>query len=115
MVKWIKKHQGAVSVAIAIGIFWFGGNLIQAVDPTAGRYDTGAIHGLMMGAVAFLTAGWLAWLVFQLEWPTLNNHIDFNQWAQDWRVMRPEHRAWFTLAVWAILFLGATACLLGWR
>lgn len=115
MVKWIRNHQGAISLGIGVLVFWFGGNLIQAVDPTAGRYDTGALHGLITGAVAYLTAVWLAWMVLQIEWPTLNEHIDLQKWVQDWRTIRPEQRVWMTLAIWGLLFAGAVTCLLGWR
>ena len=115
LVNWLKNHQGIVSLVIGVLAFWFGGNLIQSIDPTAGRYDTGAIHGLITGSVAYLTAVWLAWMVLQIEWPTLNEHIDLQKWLQDWRVIRPEQRVWFTLAVWGLLFAGGIACLLGWR
>lgn len=113
----LAKIQGGLSVGIAILLVfaWKAGEWIQQVNPTAGTYDPAVFQGMLIGAVAFLAAVWLAWLVLQLEWPTLNKYIDFSQWSQDWRVLRPEHRIWYLLAVWVALFGGAITCLLAWR
>jgi len=73
------------------------------------------LQGILLGVLAYLCAVWMAWLILQAEWPTLDRYIDFSQWAQDWRVIRPEHRVWFLAVVWAILFGGAITCLLAWR
>ena len=115
MVKFLKKIQGLVSVTLAVGIFLCSGPIVQRIDPTAGAYDIGALNGLAMGIVAYLTAIWISWLVLQMEWPSLDKYIDFNSWAQDWRVVKPETRIWFLFAVWTVLLTGAILCLLGGR
>ena len=117
MKKFSETIQGGLSVLISLVLIlaWKSGQWIQGIDPTAGAYDPSVFQGLLLGAVAFLTSVWLAWMVFQLEWPSLNKYIDFSQWSQDWRVLRPEHRVWYMLAVWVVLFGGAITCLLAWR
>lgn len=119
MKKLLRQSQGLISVCIAVVVWWASAGVIHSVDPTAGSYDTGALNGLLMGVVAYMLSVWLAWLVLQLEFPSFLNkyidHLDLNSWAQDWRVVKPEVRIWFLLAVWTILLCGAIACLLGWR
>lgn len=117
MKKLLSTIQGGLSVLIAVGLVmaWKAGEWIQHIDPTAGAYDPAVFQGFLLGSVAFLLSVWLAWMVLQAEWPSLNKYIDFSQWSQDWRVLRPEHRVWYLLAVWAALFGGAITCLLAWR
>lgn len=115
MKKFISHLQGVTCFSIASFIFWFSGPIVQHFDPTAGVWDRGSMHGLAIGACAYFLAVWLAWLAFQIEWPSLDKHIDENRWLQDMRAMSPASRVWFTLAVWSVLFTGALLCLLSWR
>jgi len=113
--KLLANMQGITCFGISIVMFWFAGPIIQRCDPSAGTWDRGSIHGLVIGAAAYFLAIWLAWMAFQLEWPSLDRHIDDNRWMQDWRAMSPAARVWHTLIVWSILFLGALMCLLSWK
>lgn len=115
--KFLSKIQGGLSVLIAFSLVlaWKAGEWIQQSNPTSGTYDPAVLQGLLLGSVAFLLAVWMAWLALQVEWPSLNKYVDLSQWSQDWRVLKPEHRVWYFLAVWATLFGGAITCLLAWR
>lgn len=115
--KILRTLQGGLSalIAVALVVAWKAGEWIQEASPTAGAYDPSVIQGLLLGSVAFLLAVWMAWLVLQIEWPSLNKYVDFSQWSQDWRVLTPGHRAWYFLVVWVTLFGGAITCLLAWR
>jgi hypothetical protein len=115
LVRFFSTLQGFWCFLIAGAVFWFSAPLVQEVDPTAGVWDRGSIHGLAIGAATYFLAVWLAWLAFQIEWPSLDGHIDSNKWAQDWRVVTPQARLWYSAFVWATLFLGAILCLLAWR
>ena len=109
------KIQGLWSFLVAIGVFWLAAPLIQELDPTAGVYDKGSLHGLLLGASAYLLCVWLAWFALQLEWPSIDKYIDDFNWLQDWRASSPAFRLSCFFCLWAVLFMGAVLCVLGWR
>jgi hypothetical protein len=113
--KFLSKFQGLGSFCIAIIVFWSAAPLIQQCDPSAGTYDRGSLHGLILGASAYLLAVWLAWFVVQMEWPSINEYIDTLSWLQDWRSTTRTVRLVIVLCLWCVLFIGAVVCLLGWR
>ena len=113
--KFFTTIQGFWAFIISASIFWFSGPIVQRFDPTAGVWDRGSIHGLAIGAATYFLSVWLAWIVFQIEWPSLDRHIDESKWVQDWRSTSPHIRLLYSFLVWAILFAGAIACLLAWR
>ena len=113
--KFLSKFQGLGSFCVAISVFWSAAPLIQNADPSAGTYDRGSLHGLILGASAYLLAVWLAWFVVQMEWPSINEWVDDLSWLQDWKATSRTTRLSILLCLWCVLFIGAVVCLLGWR
>lgn len=109
--RWISTNWRAAVLAIACAaLFWWSGPLFQWLDPSAGTFDAGVIQSLVLGLALFAGCVWAAWVVFSLEFPTLDRWIDAGRVCDDWEQLRPQQRWGFMLCAFFGLLFAACWC-----
>lgn len=109
--KLISHCQGLLALVAAVLIFWLSPHLLHWLDPTAGTFDAGYLQRPLVAAVYFFFGIFLAWLAFQLDFPSLDQWLDKGGFAAAWRDLPSAFKPFFTLAVLTLLLGAYLVCL----
>lgn len=111
MKRFLNSWQGWTAGAVFILIFLASPPLIREIDPTAGVFDAGYLHWLLLsaGAAAFGIA--VVWTLWQISFPSTDKEAD-KRLAEWFLAMSPAQKWWAVqstflalLAYWLVILL----------
>ena len=65
-----------MTIPLSLVLYWLGGLLIRALDPSSGLFDPGIFQIILWSVSAFLFLHGIAWLVIKITFPRLYHFLD---------------------------------------
>jgi hypothetical protein len=109
MRRFLRNWQGAVALALSALTFYLSGALLHWLDPTAGTFDLGYLQRACVATAYYLAMTFTVWLVFQIDFPTLDRWLDRGELRQAWAEY--PHKLPALLCIIAFLHVAYLACL----
>jgi len=75
-VSFLEEWNEFLTIPLSLVIYWLGGLLIRALDPSSGLFDPGIFQIILWSVSAFLFLHGIAWLVIKITFPKLYRFLD---------------------------------------
>ncbi|MGQ1889134.1 hypothetical protein ACT29H_01700 [Thermophagus sp. OGC60D27] len=104
----IRKRWNEYVPFLAALVAWaLSGPVLRMIDPTAGVDDAGLFQALLFGLVIYYAATAFSWVALRIIFPEIGRFVD-NYLGQLFSVhTNNTFRLWYSLALFAVYFLGA--------
>jgi hypothetical protein len=76
MKKLIKRFNEFIGIPVAVLLFFLTPPLLRMIDPTAGAFDAGYLHAIVLGLVKVFMASAIAWILLWMSFPKLYRYLD---------------------------------------
>jgi hypothetical protein len=74
--KFLYQWNELVSLPIAFVLWYFSGDLLRMIDPTAATYDAGIFQIILFAVIGGLTIHAVAWLLIKITFPGVYGYLD---------------------------------------
>lgn len=107
----LTRWQGLGSLLLAGLAFWASRFLLPLLDETTGLYDMGYIQRVFVAAFYLFSVDFVAWLLFQTSFPTINDYLDNSGCRVDWKKLQPVQRIIISFIAIIFIFTVVLVCL----
>jgi hypothetical protein len=74
--KFLYQWNELVSLPIAFVLWYFSGDLLRIIDPTAATYDAGIFQIILFAVIGGLIIHAVAWLLLKITFPGVYGYLD---------------------------------------
>lgn len=103
IIRFLKEWNELLTMPVALLMWWFSGDILRWVDPTAGVFDAGILQVFLLATIGLLFGHALIWLMLRLSakdvYDQFDDFLNNNQNITTWQ------RGVFSLSYFFLLLL----------
>jgi hypothetical protein len=72
----LKKNSEFLTLPLAFLLWFYSGDLLRLMDPTAATYDAGIFQNALYAVIVLLAFHAVVRAIMKMQWGTLDKHLD---------------------------------------